>query len=135
MTTQEVDLQPETDEVLQMEAEPSLTAIPVCVEEVRSPVRTQELPRKLGTTQTKTVTTTPQRYLNANHFRAVATLVSFDQDMLVAFNSASAQDPSTMSRWPKGVPMTVKTISEVWLAAYTSTTSISITTERWATGE
>jgi hypothetical protein len=130
-----IDLQPETDEVLQMEPEPSLTTVPVCVQEIKSPVRTQELPRKLGTTQTKSISANSQRVLKADHFRAQAIVVSFDQDMLVAFNMASAQDPSTMSRWPALVPMVVTTMSEVWVAAFTATSSVSITTERWATGE
>lgn len=131
----DVSLQPETDQVLQMEPEPSLTAIPVCVEEIKSPVRIQELPRKMGTTRTRLVTTTAQKYLPANHFRAQATLVSFDQDMLVAFNSASAQDPSTMSRWPAAIPMVITTMAEIWVASFTATTNVSFTTERWATGE
>jgi hypothetical protein len=40
-----------------------------------------------------------------------------------------------MSRWPAVVPMVITTISEVWVASYASTTNVSITTERWATGE
>jgi hypothetical protein len=55
--------------------------------------------------------------------------------MLFAFNSASASDPSTCAAWPANVPYTLTADSEFWVAAATGTTSISIVTEYWATGE
>jgi hypothetical protein len=55
--------------------------------------------------------------------------------MLIAFNSASASDPSTCAEWPANVPYTLTADAEFWVAASTGTTKINIITEYWATGE
>lgn len=128
------DLEPDVPEVLQTEAPDQLTAVPVCVEEVRTPVRIQALPRKGGSTRTRTVDTTAERLLTADHRRASAVLMATDQNLLIAFSEAAAQDASSMSVWPKLVPFTVSATVEVWVAAATATTPVSITTERWAEG-
>lgn len=112
-----------------------LTTIPVRVQQIDNPVRTQELPRKSAATQTKTVTTIAQRLLPTDPYRAEAILMSADQDMLIAFNSASKESPGTMARWPKGIAFHTRVVSEVWVAAVTGTTAISAISERWATGE
>jgi hypothetical protein len=129
-----VDLQPETDTVLQSEAYAE-SAVNVCVESVKTPVRTQELPHKAGATRYRNVGTTAIRVLAADHFRAHAYITSFDQDIFVAFNQTSAQDSSRMSRWPAVVPMVITTDTEVWVASFQATTNVSITTELWATGD
>lgn len=130
----EVDLQPELNEVLQSEVYDE-QAVKVIVEAVKTPVRTQTLPHPAGATRYRLVTTTAIKLLAANHYRGQATIVAFDQDMYVAFNRASAQDPSTMGRWPALVPMVITTDTEIWVSAFQATTNISVFTELWATGE
>lgn len=128
------DLQPEVDVVLQEEHYDD-AAVKVCVESVKSPVRTQELPHKAGATRTRTVGTAPVKLLAADHFRARATIVSIGQNMLFAFSNAATQDPSTMALWPAGVPYISLAATEVWVASATSTTSVSYASENWAAGD
>ncbi len=130
------ELQPDTGEVLQEEPQ-QYTAIPVCVEDVQGPVRVQALPRKTGSTRTRTVgTTRAVPVLEADPRRAQAVLMSMDQEMLVGFSEASAQDPSTMSLWPAGVPFVITAVVDVYVlcAVESETTQVSITTELWAAG-
>lgn len=129
------DLQPDTGEVLQEEPEyvmPVQGAV-----SVTGPVRTQALPRKGGATRTRVVGDTKAvQLLTADHRRAKVTLMSMDQEMLVAFSEASTADPSAMSVWPKGVPFPCEATVEVWAqsAVTAQTTRISVTTELWAEG-
>lgn len=125
------ELQPDELDALQAETDGPEPSVKVNVD---GPVRTQGLPRKQAASRTRTVTTTAVKYLAADHRRASAKVVSFDQDMLIAFNVASAGDPSTMSRWPKLVPYELTADADLWLASITATTTISFTTEFWATG-
>lgn len=129
---EEVDLQPDTMDALQAE-DPSLA--PAVAVKHEGPLRVQSLPRKAAGTRTRTVGTTASKVLAADHRRASALIMSIGQNMLFAFNSASAQDPSTMSLWPANVPFTLTADTELWVASATATTSISITSEFWATGE
>jgi hypothetical protein len=130
----EVDLQPETPEVLQSEddGDPVLS---VHVSSVKTPVRTQPLPLKAGSTRYRQVTTTAIKVLAADHFRGLAYIVAFDQDMFVAFNAASATDTSRMSRWPALVPFPHICTTDLWVSSFQATTNISITTGLWATGD
>lgn len=132
----EPDFQPDVNEVLQDEAVSTISAIPVCVDEIKTPVRTQPLPR-IGTptTQTKTFTATAVRVLPYNPRRASATVIAIDNDILVAFNTASKEDLSTMAYWPKSIPLILNHCSEVWIASAATTSKVSIITERWAAGE
>lgn len=129
------NLQPDTAAVLQEEEDYASVLIPVCVKEVAGPVRVQELPRKAATSRTVSVGTTAVQVLFANHWRSKATLMAMDQNILVAFSQAAAQDPSTMSVWPKLVPLPITATVEVWVASATTTTALSITSELWAEGE
>lgn len=133
-----VELQPDIHEVMQQEEGPG-PRVPVCIDQQSVPLRTQALPRKAGATQTRILTTTAQRYLRADHRRARATVISTDATsagtFLVAFNEASAQDPSTMAVWPGATQLTVDADTEVWLAAAASTVTVGILTELWAEGE
>lgn len=131
----EPDMQPETLDVLQAEPEPAMSVIPVHICGSEGAIRIQSLPRKDASTSTKPISTTPLQVLFADHRRASAFLVSFGQDMLVAFNSGSTQSPDTSSRWPMGVPLSVTATTDVWVSAFTGTGSVSITSEKWATGE
>lgn len=137
MSANDVDFQPDTEEVLQMEPEGKTPVVDVTV---RGPVRTQELPRRAGATFTRTVpamsgTVPALRVLAADHKRARAVIMSIGQNMLVAFSQASAQDASRMALWPANVPFPVTTATEVWVASSTATTSISVITELWAAGD
>jgi len=129
--TEHMNLQPDVEEVLQAEPEPLMT-IPVCVNEVRSPVRTQALPRKGGSTQTKSVSTTPIRVLTADPFRAEATFIAHGDDMQIAFTQTAAQADSSMAFWPQNVPFHCTANVEIWVSANASNATISIITERWA---
>jgi hypothetical protein len=127
-------LQPDTDVVLQLEPLP-LTTIPVRVEQVDGPIRTQGLPRKSGSTKTiAALGASPIRILRASHYRSSVTLMSIGQPLLIAFTEASASDPSTMAVWPAGTPYTCTATVEIWVAAQTGTTQLSIITENWADG-
>lgn len=129
------DLQPDTKEVLQEEPD-YVMAVSGCVT-VKGPVRTQELPRKSGSTRTLTVTTTPKRYLRADHRRAWATLRALDADDAVAyaFNEASATELASMSELPGGEKDRLDVTAELWVRAVADTARISITTGNWADGE
>lgn len=133
------DLQPDLDEVLQVEepygAEPT---VKVCME---GPVRTQALPRKAGSTKTAAVLTTPFRILRPNPRRA-SVLVIADAPFYFAFNTASAQidptvttPPPSMAMWPANVPLPITAQTDVWVAAKTGTANVSVVVEYWATGE
>lgn len=126
------ELQPDPAEVMQEEGEP-LSSVPVCVEEVKAPVRVQVLPRKGGSTRTRTVGDVPVQLLTADHWRASAILMG-DVPFRVAFSEASAQDLSTMALWPGLVPLTVDATVEVWAVADDDAVQLSLITTRWAEG-
>lgn len=128
------DLQPDTKEVLQ--EEPYVMAVQGAVT-VAGPVRTQTLPRKGGATRTRVVgDSRAVQVLTSDPRRARVTLMSMDQEMLVAYSDAATQDPSTMTAWPKGVPFTCDATVDVFVqcAVAAQTTRVSVTTELWAEG-
>lgn len=129
------DLQPDDLEALQAEPGPE-PAVNVQLVGTMGPVRVQDLPRKAGATRTRLgVTTTPVRVLGADHRRAIARVVSIGQAMLFALSYTSSQDPSTMATWPAGLVFELTADTELWVASSTGTTTISVMTEFWATGE
>lgn len=131
----DADLQPEPNEVMQQEAPDALTVIPVCVAEVKAPVRTQQLPRKGGSTRTKNIgATTAVQVARADHRCGQVEIMSIDQNIRVAYSEAACQADSSMSIWPKLVPLTITATVDVWVKAVTGTTDVSVTTERWAEG-
>jgi hypothetical protein len=133
MSANEVDLQPDSDEVLQTEG----------ADGPEPEVRTQALPTKAGATFSKTVGTGGLRdgggqlvpILRADPRRASATLICKTQSMLIAYDAASAGEATTMAEWPVGVPFRLSVRTDVYVAASTATTTISVLTELWATGE
>lgn len=131
----ETELQPDASEVLQEEGDDQAVTVPVCVEYVKGPVRTQQLPRKAGSTRTRSVShTTPWRALAADHRRASATLVS-GAAFLVAFSETAAQSDGTMSWWPANVPLSIGCDTDVWVkVAGDADADVSVLTERWAAG-
>lgn len=131
----ETELQPDPGEVLQEEGDDQAVTVPVCVEYVSGPVRTQALPRKAGATRTRSVSNVvPWRALAADHRRATATLVS-GTAFLVAFSETSAQDDGTMSWWPANVPLTVGCDTEVWVkVSGDAAADVSVISEWWAAG-
>jgi hypothetical protein len=133
------DLQPDVADVLQEESE-TLTTVPVCIAEQKSPVRTQALPRKGGATFTKVLSTTPQRVLTADHRRALTTIMaSAEADVfLIAFTEASAQAEATMCLWNGRESYTSGATTEVWLSVPVTpgtAVTVGISTELWAEGE
>jgi len=128
------ELQPDLEDVLQVEEpEGRETAVKV---DVTGPVRTQALPRKGGATLTKTIGTLPNplQVLRADRRRAQSVLIGAAA-FLVAYGDANAQDASTMALWPANVPLVVSAGVDVWVAASTGTTTVSVVTELWATGD
>lgn len=133
------DLQPDVDEVLQVE-EPAGVE-PVVKVEQQGPIRVQTLPRKAGSTKTAAVTTTPFRILSPNARRSSAILIA-DAVIYVALSRAAAQvDPAatavppTMAQWPANVPLPITANVDVMVAAKTGTANVSVVVEYWATGE
>jgi hypothetical protein len=125
------DLQPEELEVLQAEPESFQPAVKVKHE---GPVRVQNLPRKNGGTRTRPLDITPKLLLSADHRRASATFIA-PAAWLFAFTASSAQDASTMAAWPANVPYTLTADTAFYAASATGTTSLTVVTEFWATGE
>lgn len=135
----DMDLQPDPLEVIQAENIGPEPNVRVDVATVETPVRTQSLPRKAGSTKTWPVgATTPVQVLRADHHRASAVLMSIGQNMLIALSPATAQSPQpavSMALWPANVPYTVTADTEVWVLSATGTTSVSVITEMWAAGD
>lgn len=129
----EPELQPDVSEVLQEEPQ-YLTAVPVCVDDVKTPVRVQQLPRKGAATLTKTLSTTVQRVLTANHYRG-RTLLVCGSAFLVCFSQTAAQADSSMATWPANVPLELTATAEVWAKVAASTAVLSVITEQWADGQ
>lgn len=134
----EVQLQPDNATVLQEEGELGLS-VPVCITDAKTPVPVQVLPRKGGTSFTKTLSTTPLRILRADPRRARAQLISTAaaDTFLVAFSRAAAQDTTTMSVWPGATPFETEATTEIWVRLPDAGTpfSLGVTTELWAEGE
>jgi hypothetical protein len=134
----QVELQPDTEEILQAEPEREGPYIPpLCIEKVLAPVRVQLLPRKSGSTRTITLTTTPRRILTADHRRAWVKLRALDMGAAVAyaFNEASAGELSTMSELPGLEVEDLDVTAELWVRAVTGTARVGVTTGNWADGE
>lgn len=127
------DLQPDTADVLQEEGEPGGT-VPVCITDQKTPLRVQQLPRKGGATFTKTVGTTALQILWPDHRRARARVASTSA-ILIAYDMAAAQDPTTMAVWPAGQPFEASATTDVWVAAASGTAQVGVITEFWAEGE
>lgn len=125
------DLQPEELDVLQAE---ETTVQPAVLVRHEGPIRTQALPRKQGGTRTRTITTTAQLLLSADHRRASVTLIS-SAAFVFSFSAGAAQDPSTMAAWPPNVPYVCNADTALYAAAATGTAVLSIITEFWATGD
>lgn len=125
------DLQPDELDALQAE---ETEVQPAVIVKHEGPLRVQVLPRKQGGTRTRNLTTTPALLLSADHRRASFTIIS-PAAILFAFSGSSAQDPSTMAAWPANVPFTGTADTALYVAAATGTTTVSVITEYWATGE
>jgi hypothetical protein len=129
------ELEPDVEDVLQAEEPAGLTAIPVCVLDVKTPVRVQQLPHKGGATKTRTVgAVVGVQVLRADHFRGRATLMYIGQNMLVTFTKSidPVQDVQSWALWPANVPLAITAAVDVFVASATGTTSISVITEDWA---
>lgn len=127
-------MEPDYEDVVQVEPEEGVIEAPVLVA-VDGPVRSVALPRKAGTTFTRSIGLSTVQLLRADPRRAVAVITSFDDDLYIAFNVASAQDPSRMALWPKGTPFRCEAATEVYVQANTADTDVSVVTELWAQGE
>ncbi len=76
----------------------------------------------------------PFHLLRPNPRRASCLLIAEDA-IYVALSTAAAADVSTMAKWPAGVPLPITATVDVWVAAQTATTVVSIVAEHWAAGE
>jgi hypothetical protein len=129
------ELQPDELEVLQAEQLGPAPMVRVDVGHVSVPVRVQDLPHKSGATFNKTVGTTPVRLLSSDHRRAVARVMSVGQNVYIGFSNAMSQDTSRMVLWPANSVFTMNHDGELWVAAATATTTVSVAVESWAAGE
>lgn len=129
---------PTEAEVLQEEPVPGLETVPVRVVAVDAPVRTQALPRKTATTQTRTLTAgaVARRLLTADPYRAQATLIA-DHAVYVSAHETGADDAGTSAWWPANVPLVITAVTEVWARAVSDQDAsvLGILVERWATGD
>lgn len=129
-------LQPEPDEVLQVEPEGHPPPVEVVVSGI---VRTQDLPRKGAAVVpaiVNTAATTPggTKFLRADHRRAIARIVS-TAGFFVAFTAAAAQETSRMCPWPANTVLPLSHDGEVWIVGTANGQLVGAIVERWAEGE
>lgn len=118
--------EPSDDELLQVEEE--LKAVPV---EINTPVNTRELPSKFGSMFTEqSVGSTAVRILGRDPRRKSAQIIGLSQNLRFGPTQSVAQ--STGAEWPAVVPLVTNCFDELWVAATTSTTNISVIQEWWA---
>lgn len=138
-------MQPETGEILQRgPADTPLSRVPVTVEEIRAPVRVQDLPAKGGTMRRYALTTTgdPVQVLAADPRRRVARLIAYDKtaasDGIILGNSRgevaaggfSALLPIGLDGLSPVLPM--GSMGEVWALALTANATLTVVPELWA---
>jgi len=129
------DLTTDNDDLYQVEpAVLPLTPIPVYIE---GPVQVQDPPAcQLIVTQVFVDSTAgfiqPQRVLGEDPRRKIARIVSSDQKIRVGRSQKQVMSPDTCAVWPVGVPLEIAARSEVWIAADTATTRVSVVAELWA---
>lgn len=129
------DLEPDNDDLFQAEPEAlPLTPIPV---HVQGPVRVQDPPAtQLVVTQVFVDSTggfiQPQRVLGEDPRRKIARIVSGDQKLRVGTSQKQVMSPDMCAVWPVNVPLEITARSEVWVAADTLTTRVSVVSELWA---
>jgi hypothetical protein len=129
------EMQPTEAEVLQEEPTPELATVPVRVVAVDAPVRIQSLPTKTLSTQTRILVDAGVRLrvLTADPYRAQAVLIA-DAPFYFASLLTGVDDNLSSSWWPANVPLPITAVSAVWIRSTLDDLTISITTERWATG-
>jgi hypothetical protein len=126
-TAQRPVTEPDDAEVVQVEDGADYTAKVV----VEGPVRTVELPSKSGGMFTvPAVDGNGQRLLGRDPRRKQATIVALAQDVRVG--GSQAQASLAGARWPANVPLVYSGKDEVWAAAVTATTDVSVIVENWA---
>lgn len=131
------DLIPDNDDVLQDEPQQMpMTPIPVVVE---GTVRMQELPSPVVVVaqvfcDSSGGTIAAQRVLGEDPRRKKATIVATDQSVRIGTSQKQTQSPDTCAIWPKNVPVEISGKTEIWVAADTATTRVSVIAEQWAAG-
>lgn len=126
-----IDMQPDTDEVLQLEP----TTEPAVKVKVEGPTRVQMLPTKGGATITRIVgATSALLLLRIDKRRAKATLIG-DAAFLISLDKSSATQTDRMAKWPANVPYTSTAATEIYVMAVTGNVNVSFITELWAAGE
>lgn len=130
MTTEsESPLEPDDAEVLQAEAEPSLTCVPVTVE---GPARTQELPCKSAGRRRYVVGATEAfKVLPADPRRKIARMVALTQGMYVG-NTKSEAEGAYAEQWPAGVEYVVEDSGDVWVMSVSGSITVSMHSSQWA---
>ncbi len=133
MSSQPFDGEVSADDVMQDEHENERMVVSV---RVVGPVETRELPSLSGGYRTRTLTTSGEKILPADPKRKMATILSATQDIYVGADQSSVTadggtNPSAPP-WPDAVPLVITHTDEVWASSVTSTTVLTIITERWA---
>ena len=113
---------PDLDEVQQREHY-AVQAVPVCVEGVTAVVLA---PARSGSVLLEHLTTDLVRVLHTDPKRAAATFIGADA-WTMGNKAGGTQCPI-----PADVPVRVQHCAEVWAAAATGTTTLTIITEVWA---
>jgi hypothetical protein len=125
------DNEERADAVLQDES-PDRVVVPVTLDE---PVNVRELPAISAGMTRKTLDTSGERILAADPKRKSATIVSLDQALYLgmdAGNVNAAMGSPNGARWPVSTPLVLTTCDEVWASSVTSTTTLTIIIEKWA---
>lgn len=141
------ELEPTDAEVVQEEAAPGLTTIPVCVE---GPVRVHQLPARASGYRRVTVgTSTPLRVLGRDPRRRRVLLQAFDADGATqgVFYGATAMEVTPPAAFaarlavpgPAASGATVASpvleltgVDELWVLADTAQCELTVTAEQWA---
>jgi len=129
----DVDMEPDTPEVLQAES----VEEPVVKVKVEGQVRTQALPTKGGATGTKTVSATGYVLLRADPRRKRASITCND-DIYVAFTEQGLQEASGCFVYFGSVntnPLVIEAVVDIWVKPVAASASVSFMTELWAMGE
>lgn len=113
---------------IQKDTDFPLEAIPVVV--VRA-VRTKELPSRSTGVLTFVLGATPVRLLTRDPKRTRATVIAFDQDMIIGTTSNQALSASSGGRWPNLGPLVWGGSEELWATAFTGAGSCTVIIDQW----
>lgn len=129
-----LDLTPDPDEIVQTE-DPYSAAPPIGVM-VCGPVETREVPAAAYPgyrTESAVDAIVGRRALTLEPRRKYATITAMTQDIWISTSQGGVlAGAGGAMRWPAVVPYVVGHMHEVWVAAVTGTTDVSVETVNWS---